>query len=233
VFVLHPDLINFDRNVTLVLMITLGYTDRTATEDIAQLRKSGFIPGVFYGKKQASTPVTVPFSDFMKVWKQAGESGVVTLKGKSNSVDTLIHDVAVHPLTGFPLHADFYVFEKGKKIEIDIPLDFIGVSPAVKDLSGNLVKVMHEIKVLASPENLPHDIKVDISMLVTLEDHISAKDLVLPQGVELAEGEDDVVASVTGPKAEEIDEPTVAPDLSAIEVEKKGKKEEEEAPATE
>ena len=126
---------------------------------------------------------------------------------------------------------DFYVFEKGKKIEIDIPLDFIGVSPAVKDLGGNLVKVMHEIKVLASPENLPHDIKVDISSLVTFDDHISAKDLLMPVGIELAEHGDDVVISVTPSKAEEVDEPTVAPDLSAIEVVKKGKKDEEgEAP---
>ena len=38
---------------------------------------------------------------------------------------------------------------------------------------------------------------------------------------------EDVVASVAGPKAEEVEEVAVAPDLSSIEVEKKGKKEEE------
>ncbi len=215
-------------------MITLNYKDRDTKEEVADLRKNGYIPAVFYGKKQKSTPVSISSSEFMKVWKQAGESGVVTLQGATSAVDTLIHEVSVHPLTGVPLHADFYAFEKGKKIEVDIPLDFIGVSPAVKDLGGNLVKVMHEIKVLASPENLPHDIKVDISTLVTFDDHISAKDLSMPTGVELAEGADDVVVSVAPPKAEEVDEPTVAPDLTAIEVEKKGKKEEEgEAPASE
>lgn len=211
-------------------MITLEYKGRDVKEDVAQLRKNGFIPAVFYGKKQKSTPISVAFSEFLKVWKHAGESEVVSLKtknGTSENINTLIHDVAVNPLSGTPIHADFYVFEKDKKIEVDIPLEFVGISPAMKDLGGNLVKVLHEIKVSASPEHLPHQIEVDISTLVTFEDHISAKDIKLPVGVLLAIQEDVVVASVAPPKAEEIEEPVVAPDLSAIEVEKKGKKEEE------
>jgi len=213
-------------------MITLEYTKREAKEKPGELRKKGFIPAVFYGKKQKSTPVTVAFADFLKVWKHAGESEVVALTSKDKTgapVNSLIHEVAVDALSGKPLHADFYVFEKGQKIEVDIPLEFVGVSPAVKDLSGNLLKVLHEIKVLASPENLPHFLEVDISTLATFEDHILAKDIKLPTGVELKEQEDAVVASVTPPKAEEVEEPTVAPDLSAIEVEKKGKQEEEGA----
>ena len=185
------------------------------------------MPAVFYGKKQASTPISVPANQFMKAWKHAGESEVVSLTGEKGSVSTLIHDVAVDALTGVPLHADFYVFEKGQKMEIDIPLEFVGVAPAVKDLNGNLVKVMHEIKISASPEHLPHVITVDVSSLATFDDHITAKDIILPSGVSLVEDPESIVVSVSGPKAEEVDEPTVAPDLSAIEVEKKGKKEEE------
>jgi large subunit ribosomal protein L25 len=212
-------------------MITLEYKPREAKDGLDVLRAKGSMPAVFYGKKQKSTPVEIVFSDFVKAWKHAGESEVVALTNGTTVVNSLIHDVSVDALSGLPLHADFYVFEKGQKIEVDIPLEFVGVSPAMKDLSGNLVKVMHEIKISASPEHLPHVIEVDISSLVTFEDHISAKDIKLPAGVELAVEPDEIVASVSAPKAEEVDEPTVAPDLSAIEVEKKGKKEEEgEAP---
>ena len=118
-------------------------------------------------------------------------------------------------------------FEKGKKIEVNIPLAFVGVSPAVKDLGGNLVKVMHEITIEASPENLPHEIEVDISALTTFDSVILAKDITLPKGVSLATEEDEVVASVSAPRGDEPEEPAVAPDLSAIEVVKKGKKDEE------
>ena len=211
-------------------MITLEYTKRDAQITGSDLRESGFVPAVFYGKKAPSTPITVGFSDFLKAWKQAGESEVIALTAKGGAgetINTLIHDVAVDALSGKPIHADFYVFEKGKKLEIDIPLEFVGVSPAVKDLSANLVKVLHEIKISASPEHLPHSLTVDISTLVTLEDHIAAKDIVLPHGVSLVDDPEAVVASVAAAKAEELDEPSAPVDLSAIEVEKKGKKDEE------
>ncbi len=214
-------------------MITLNYVERKDVGDSTILRTEGYIPAVFYGKKQASTSIAILRSEFGKVWKQAGESSVVSLIGPTGNVDALIHEVDQDPVTEIPRHADFYVFEKGKKIEVSIPLIFVGVSPAVKDLSGNLVKVMHEITIEASPEHLPHEIEVDISALVDFDAQILASNLKLPTGVTLAGDADEVVASVSAPKAEEVEEPTVAPDLSTIEVAKKGKKEEEgDVPAT-
>lgn len=210
-------------------MITLNYVERKEVGDSTDLRTGGYIPAVFYGKKQASTSIAILRSDFSKVWKQAGESSVVSLVGPNGNVDALIHEVDQDPVTEIPRHADFYVFEKGKKIEVSIPLVFVGVSPAVKDLSGNLVKVMHEITIEASPEHLPHEIEVDISSLVDFDAQILAKDLKLPTGVTIPGDSEEVVASVSAPKAEEVEEPTVAPDLSTIEVAKKGKKDEEGA----
>ena len=213
-------------------MVTLNYINREKVGNSTGLRNAGSIPAVFYGKKQASSPISVKTSEFLKVWKEAGESGVVSLVGPLGAVDALIHDVDIDPVTEIPLHADFYVFEKGKKIEVSIPLAFVGVSPAVKDLSGNLVKVMHELSIEASPENLPHEIEVDISTLVNFDSQILAKDIILPKGVTLASDEDEVVASVSAPRADEAEEPAVAPDLSSIEVVKKGKKDEEGGDST-
>lgn len=213
-------------------MTTLNYIDRKKVGNSEQLRKEGYIPAVFYGKKQASESLAIQRSEFVKVWKVVGESGVVSLVGPHGTVDALIQDVDVDPVTEIPRHADFYVFEKGKKIEVSIPLVFVGVAPAVKDLGGNLVKVMHEITIEASPEHLPHEIEVDISTLTDFDAVVIARDVVLPKGVALAINEDEVVASVSAPRGDEPEEPVVAPDLSAIEVVKKGKKEDEDASAT-
>ena len=90
-------------------MITLNIEKRDKSEDLAKLRKEGKMPAVFYGKKTESTPISVVQKDFIKVWKTAGESDVVTLKGDKN-VDVLIHDVDFDPVTDTPLHVDFYVF---------------------------------------------------------------------------------------------------------------------------
>ncbi len=202
-------------------MIELKAKNRDVSEDNRDLRAEGFIPAVFYGKKTESTPVSVAKVDFLKVLKKAGESTVVSLDHEGKKVDVLIHDVAYDPVTDLPIHVDFYVFNKDVKIEVGVPLEFVGVAPAVKDLGGLLVKVLYEIKIEALPANLPHQIEVDISVLAQVGDQIVAGDLKLPSGVTLVEGSEEVIALISGPKAEE--EESAPVDLSAIEVEKKGK----------
>lgn len=202
-------------------MFKLNVELREKTQKIGKLRKAGQMPAVFYGKKEKSTPIAIDISKFKKVWREAGESSVIELSGKGIEAEALIQDVDFDPVTDEPRHADFYVFEKGKKIAINAPLEFIGISSAVKDLGGTLVKVMHELEVEAMPKDLPHNISVDISSLVNFDSVISAKDIKLPEGVFLITKPDEVVASVYEAK-EEAEE--VAPvDLASIEVQKKGK----------
>lgn len=203
-------------------MLTLTVEKRDLKAKPEALRKAGKIPAVFYGPKQASTPVVVPMADFKKVWKQAGESSVIALRTDGHEHEALIHDIDVHPVSGEPRHADFYVIEKGKKVKVSIPLVFTGVSPAVKEKGGILIKVRREIEVEAAPRDLPRDIKADISSLAELSDVILAKDLSIPAGVTLKIGPDEVLASVSEAK-EEVEEAPAAIDMSAIEVEAKGK----------
>lgn len=212
-------------------MITLTAEKRDKTIDLDTLRKSGKIPAVFYGPKEKSTSVTISTKDFIKAFKQAGESSVVILKEGGNEHETLIQEVDVHPVTGAPRHADFYVIEKGKKVKVAVPLVFEGVSPAVKDLAGILVKVIRELEIEAAPRDLPHEVKVDISTLTELSSVIMAKDIKLPASVTLIEKPEEIVASISVAK-EEVEE--VKPiDMSAIEVEKKGKEAKEGAEGAE
>lgn len=207
-------------------MLSLQITNRAKEEKLENLRAAGRIPAVFYGKKETSTPISVLATDFIKLYKQAGESSVIKLEGEGVSLEALIKDVDVHPVTNKVRHADFYIFEKGKKIEIDVPIEFVGVAPAVKDLGGTLVKVLYSLEIEAEPKDLPQKIEVDISVLTTFESVIHAGDVKLPSGVKLLAGNLEIVASVAEPK-EEVEEVTTAPDLSTIEVVKKGKEEKE------
>ena len=134
----------------------------------------------------------------------------------------MIQDVDRDPVTGSPIHADFYVIEKDRRLKIKVPIEFLGVSPAVKDLGGILVKVTHELEIESLPKDLPHNISVDISVLVDLKSQILAKDLTLSAGVTLITGAEDVIAAIAEAKIEE-EKPPEAIDLSSIEVEKKGK----------
>ncbi len=211
-------------------MITLIAEKRDLKSDVTALRKAGELPAVFYGPKEKSTPIKVSMAAFIKAFKKVGESSVVILKEGNDEHETLIYDVDVHPVTGAPRHADFYVIEKGKKVKVRVPLVFEGVSPAVKDKGGILVKVLRELEIEAAPKDLPHEIKVDISSLSLLSSVITAKDIKLSATVTLIADADEIVASIAEAK-EEVEE--VKPiDMSTIEVEKKGKEAKEgEVPA--
>jgi large subunit ribosomal protein L25 len=212
-------------------MLTLHVEKRDMKQNREVMRQKGLIPAVFYGPKEETTPVTMSLKDFTKVWKKAGQSSVIILKEGSNEHESLIHDIDIHPLSGEPRHADFYVIEKGKKISVHIPLTYVGVAPAVKDKGGILVKVHREIEIEAAPRDLPHELSIDISKLVEFSDVVHAKDIVLPKGVDLKINPEEVVLSVAEPK-EEKEEAPAAIDMSAIEVEAKGKEAKEgEAPA--
>jgi large subunit ribosomal protein L25 len=210
-------------------MLTLSVEKRDRKSKPSNLRKAGLMPAVYYGPKESNTPVTVPAVEFKKVWKKAGESSVIVLADKSGGEhEALIHEVQVHPLSGEPSHADFYVIEKGKKVKVAVPLVWSGVAPAVKEKGGILVKVRREIEVEAAPRDLPREIAVPLASLIELSDVIRIKDLVLPSGVEPKVPLEEIVASITEAK-EEVEEAPVAIDMTAIEVESKGKEAKEGA----
>lgn len=219
----------------ILRMLSLAVERRQESGQSAKndsLRKSGKIPAVFYGPKEKSTSVVVSLAEFKKVFKQAGESSVIVLKDGTHEHEALIYDVDIHPVSGIVRHADFYVIEKGKKVKVRTPVVFEGVSPAVKDKGGILVKVLRDIEIEAAPKDLPHEIKIDISSLIELNSAIHASEIKLPHGVTLITQPNEIVASIAEAK-EEVEEAPQAIDMSSIEVEAKGKEVKEgEAGAT-
>ena len=202
---------------------------KTAPRASKETKKEGFIPAVYYGAHAKSTPIFVNTIEFTKVLASEGSSSSVVLVTEHGNENVMIKDVQYHPVKSHIVHADFYVLEKGQKVSVKTPIEFVGESPAVK-AGGVLVKVMHELSVEGDPTKLPHEFTVDISVLTSSASVITAGDIKLPAGVELYHiNANDIVASISS--ATEIGE-LVQVDLSAIEVEKKGKKE-EEAPVAE
>lgn len=202
---------------------------KTAPRAKKETKKDGFIPAVFYGSHTQSTPIFVDAKEFAKVLSSEGSSSSVVLVTATGNETAMIQDVQYHPVKSHIIHADFYVLEKGQKVHVKTPIEFVGESAAVK-AGGVLVKVMHELSVDGDPSKLPHEFKVDIAALVDAKSVIKVGDIKLPSGVELYHvSENDIVASIAG--AQEVGEEIAAVDLAAIEVEKKGKKDDEVVPA--
>lgn len=167
---------------------------------LKKLRQGGKIPGILYGPKIKNLSLGLDLKEFEKVYLEAGESSLISLEADGKKFLVLIHDVEFDVLSRKPIHVDFYQPNLDEEITVAIPLVFEGEAGAVKDLGGTLVRNIHELEVKALPQNLPHELKVNVEKLATFEDNILVKDLILPQGVKTLKNPDEIVALVSSPQ---------------------------------
>ncbi len=183
-----------------------------------RVRKNGMIPAVIYGKGLKTAHLAVAYPEFEKVFRKAGESTLVDLSIGGKTRNVIIQDIQRHYLTGKFLHVDFYEVNMAEKMTANVPLAFIGVSPAVKENGGVLIEVLKEIEVECFPADLPHQVEVDISPLATFSDIIHVKDLVVGSKVKVLTPADEVVVKANPPRdvEAELAEPVVE-DVSKVE----------------
>jgi len=176
---------------------------------LKDLRDKGIMPGVLYGPKVKPVSVEVDLKDFKKVYEEAGESSLISLKVDSKEFLVLIHEIQKDSVSGELIHVDFYQPILTEEVEATVPLVFEGEAPAVGELGGTLVKGFQEVEVKALPQNLPHEIKVSVERLETFEDEILVKDLEVPENVKVLKEPDAIVVNVSAPTKveEELEKP--------------------------
>jgi len=212
---------------------------KTLGKKTKSLRKKDILPGVLYGPKIKPLVLEIDLKEFEKIYKEAGESSLISLQVDNRKVSVLIHEIQRDPLSLKPIHIDFYKPSLEKEITAAVAIIFEGESRAVEELGGTLVREISELEVKALPQNLPHEIKVNIENLKTFEDEILIKDLKMPSGVKVQKGPDEIVAVITPPekveeelakpveeKVEEVEK--VEEEEAKEEKEKKGEKEKPE-----
>jgi len=193
------------------------------TKSVRSLRDSGYVPAVIYGKEFEPLSLKVEYKSFQEVYKKAGSSTMIDLQVGDETLPVMIQEVSEAPVSGDYLHADFYKVRLDQKITAQIPLEFVGKSPAIEDLGGILNRTMSEVEVYALPQDLPPQIEVDISSLKTMGDSLTVKDLKVASGVELQAEEDEIVATIVEPEEEE--EEVVESTVEDVEVISKEKEE--------
>lgn len=171
---------------------------------IKKYRKEGLIPAVAYGRKITSQNLWVDYLVFQKVYEKAGESTLIELEvDGGKKVNALIQEIQIDPMTGKYSHIDFFQVRMDEKIEAEVPLEFIGEAPAVKESGGILIKNMEEIPVKCLPADLPSKLEVNINVLKAFDDNIKVKNLDISEKVEIMVDLDLVVAIVAPPRSEE------------------------------
>jgi large subunit ribosomal protein L25 len=182
-------------------MLTLSAKKRTELgRKVNNLREKDVIPAVLYGPKLKNLILEVDLKEFKKVYQGAGESSLIQVLIEEKKHLVLIQAVEIDSVSQKPIHIDFYQPRLDEEITATVPLVFEGEAPAVKNLSGTLVKNIYELEVKALPQSLPHEIKVDINGLKTFDDAVLVKDLVVPKEVKVLKAPEETICFVSRPE---------------------------------
>ncbi len=184
---------------------TLEVQPRSETGRAARRVAGTRIPAVIYGHGTSATPIWVEMAAFARVFSEVGESGMFTVVFEGKNIPSIVRDVQYDALSHAVSHVDFYHVSKTEEVVADVPVVLYGTSEAVKR-GGTLVHGVDTLTVRALPQDLPQEIRVDITPLNDYEDTIMVGDISVPDGVSFVTEETVVVASVSRPRVAEEDE---------------------------
>lgn len=204
----------------------------TTGKHVGQLRRRGYVPAVLYGKGIEADPIQIEAKALRKVLAQAGTHQLIALQiGKTKPRMTLARDIQIDAVKRNLLHVDFYAVNMREKVTAEVPLVFVGVSPAVKDLGGILVHSMAEIEIECMPADLLAAVEVDVTGLTELDAMLTVADLKVPSTITILSDPESMVAKVEAPSvaAEVLEEEAAAASAEPEVITGAKEKKEEEA----
>jgi large subunit ribosomal protein L25 len=179
-----------------------------------QLRASGKIPAVVYGKTVQNTPLHVEERDFIQMVREHGSNAVLKLMWGEGNSTVMVGEVQIDPIKNEIIHIDFNQVNMNRKIKTEIPIEWINEeeSPGVKE-GGVLQKQYRTIEVQCLPSYIPESFSVDLSPL-GIGDSVTIGDLALEEGVEIQLPDDSVLVSILAPTLEtDPEEPQIEEDV--------------------
>ncbi len=201
-----------------------------------RLRKQNLVPAIIYGGGEEPTAISIKINELVKSLEyEAFFSQILTIttdKGEESQV--VIKALQRHPAKGFPMHADFQRVVKGQKINMNVPLHFLGAENAPGTKAGGILStVVTDVEIVCIPSQLPEYLQIDVSAM-EIGDLFRLSDIKLPEGViifdlDMEDAHDRTIVNMQAPTVEEVDETAevAAADVPATAQATDGKKDSE------
>ncbi len=175
--------------------------DQTGKGVARKLRAAGRIPAVLYGQGMDPAPLSVDpraLNDVLHA-SGAGRNTLIDLAVGSKSHTVLLKDLQRNPINGNSLHADFLVVDLTAKVDVTVPLHFVGQAAGL-DFGGILDHPVRELQISCLPNAIPESIDVDVTAL-GLGETLHVRDVTLPADVTCTNEGDLAVAICVQPRA--------------------------------
>ena len=163
---------------------------------LKKLRKEDILPANIYGRDIKSVAVQLPYKDFEKAYKEAGETGLIDIQVDGELRPSLIHNVQQDYYKHTLLHADFFQVNLKEKVKTMVKIIAVGVPKAVFEKLGLLLQPLSEVEVEALPTDLPDKIEVNVQPLAEVDAQITVSEIKLPTGVTILTDASQVVAKI-------------------------------------
>lgn len=167
-----------------------------------QLRSSGQVPAVVYGKDKESKSVAVDSLTLLKTVRDEGRNAIITLEIENDAaVDVMLHEYQMDAIKNDLVHVDFYIVDMAEEMEVSVPVRIEGEAAGVKD-GGVMQQPLFELLIKVKPGDIPEEISIDVSELV-IGDVIAISDLPQSDKFEYIEEADTAVVTIVAPSSEE------------------------------
>ncbi len=185
-----------------IMKLTVQLREETG-KNVKRIRKDWLVPAVVYGK-MLETPVLLKCvkNDFIRVYRTSGYSTPIELTGAVDQL-VLLHAMQLDPVTDEVLSLDFLAVDKHQKVTANVPVVLVGESAVEKLNQGKIQLVKDSVEVSALPQDLPHEIEVDLSKVTSVNDVIFVRDLTVAKKVEIVDDAQQPVVTVVELEGEE------------------------------
>ncbi len=196
-----------------------------------KLRSAGKVPAILYGPKRTTTAIAVEGAELGRRLAHLEGAHLIRLVDAAradadiNERMVLVRELQRHPVTGTPLHADFYEVDLTERLTVSVMLRFVGKAAGVV-AGGILQPILRDIEVECLPTEIPDHFEIDVSPL-GVHDAVHLGDITLPEGVSIVGDPAQSVVTVLPPTVEERPEaaeaaaPEAAPAAAAAAAEPK------------
>jgi large subunit ribosomal protein L25 len=181
-----------------------------------RLRRDGFVPGVIYGGEGEPTHFAVDARILRNTLARSGAILEVSIDGGTGE-PVLVKDLQRHPVRGDAVHVDLLRVNMAETIHTTVSLELVGAEEAPGAVEGGVLnQETRELNIEALPGDIPDSIVFDVSKM-EMNATVTLAELTPPEGVTLLDDPETVVATVTAPTREIVEEEEVAEGEEAAE----------------
>ena len=170
---------------------------------VRALRSEGWVPANLVIPGEDSRAFQADERELVAVMKQTARSGLIDLELPDGPEAALIGDLDVHPVTLRLRHITFRKIDLTKPIDVTVPMEFFGDSPASQAGDRFVVHEIMELAVRCLPDAIPQSVSIDESALDQIGDVLRVSSVIAPDGIELLNDPEQVICRVEQERAEE------------------------------